>query len=350
MRTFSLTISVCFIFLAWQFLISAELLKAETVSGDAKETATNSAGRCPAIFFESSDFDFGKIYKGQKVEHVYKVENRGYDILKIEKVKPSCGCTAIILTDSLIPPGKAGEIKATFNSGSYSGKVMKSITVFSNDQDTPVHKLTFSGEIIEDISVKPRNIDFGSVSSGKIAEKTATITSETGHDFKINKITPSSPFIDTSITEEEDGKYIVKATLKDNLKIGRFSGQIFLETNSLRQPKTSIPFFGEIVGDISVYPQRIYYGTVTEGKELTQKVFVKIHENGIKILSTKLIPDYLSAKIDERYNNNNPHCMIEITLHKEAVAGKLNGLLELYTNSKNQPVVKIPIVGEIRKG
>jgi len=168
--------------------------------------------------------------------------------------------------------------------------------------------------------------------------------------FKIKKIRPSKQFINASIAEEKNGEYVVKVVLENNPEIGRFSGGIYLETNSQIQKKVTIPFFGEIVGDITTYPKRIYYGTTTEGKELTQKLFVKIKEHNIKILNTKLSPDFLSIKIDERNEHNNPHYLIQIKLHKEATIGKLNGLLELYTNSKKQPVIKIPITGDIKKG
>ena len=145
-------------------------------------------------------------------------------------------------------------------------------------------------------------------------------------------------------------EYIVNVTLKDYRKIGRFSGKIYLETNNQKQQKATIPFFGEIAGDVTTYPKRIYYGIVTEGNELTQKLFVKMNADNIKILNTKISPDFLSIKIDEKYEQNNPHCLIEVKLHKEAAVGKLNGLLELHTNSKQQPVIKIPITGEVKKG
>jgi hypothetical protein len=332
-----------------QSITSTELLKAETPLND-KSTSANISEQHPVIFFENADFNFGKIFKGQKVEHVYKFENRGKGILEISKVKTSCGCTAVMLTNKIISSGKTGEIKATFNSGSYKGNVTKSITVLSNDPDSPKYKLTLSGEIIEEIIVKPRNINFGSIYLGTKIDKTITIKSLTEPNFKIKKITPSKPFVNASIVEKNNEEYIIKATLKDNLKIGRFSGVIYLQTDNPRQPKATIPFFGEIIGDITTYPKKIYYGRVTKGKEITQKIFVKINKNDIKILNSKVSPDYLSTKIIEKYEKNNPHCLIEIKLDKEVPVGMLNGSLELYTNSKIQPTIKIPIKGEIRKG
>jgi hypothetical protein len=347
-----LTIPVFLLFITWQCFVNTEVTVAETTPENDKSTDVSVPDKQPTIVFDNSDFNFGQIYKGEKVEHIYKFENQGDDTLEIKKVKLSCGCTAVILTDKTIPPGKTGEIKTTFNSGSNRGNIKKTISVLSNDPNTPNYKLTISGQIIEEINIKPVNINFGSIFLDKGTDKTVAVTikSQTEPDFKINKITPSKPFIDASIAEEKDGEYIINVTLKDYRKIGRFSGKIHLETNNQKQQKAIIPFFGEIAGDVTAYPKRIYYGIVTEGKELTQKVFVKINKEGIKVLDTKLTPDFLSIKIDEKYGQNNPHCLIKITLPKDAAIGKLNGLLELHTNSKQQPVIKIPITGEVKKG
>ena len=351
MKTTYITFSISFMFIMLPLFFNTETLLAQSIPGDIKNSDKSTPVKNPKIFFENPDFDFGKVYKGSKVEHVFKLENRGNDTLEIKKVKPSCGCTAVILSNNTILPGKTGEIKSTFNSRSYSGKVKKTITVLSNDPDTPNHKLTISGKVIQEISFKPQNINFGSIRADNQTDKTVKVSvkSQSGPDFKITKITSSKPFVEVSYLEEKSGEYIIVATLKDYQKIGRFSGKIFLDTNSAKQPKASIIFYGVVEGDITINQKRVYYGTVPEGREITKKLFVKINENDIEILSTKISPDYLSVKVDERYGQRNPHCLIEIKLHKEATVGKINGLLKIHTNSKEQPVIKIPITGMVKK-
>lgn len=352
MKKLHITIPVFFIFLIILLFLTLDMLQAQTTPGKAKSTEINVTAQKPAIHFENPDFNFGKVYKGKKVEHIYKFENRGDDTLEIKRVKPSCGCTAVILTKNTIPPGETGEIKATFNTASYSGNIKKSITVSSNDPDSPRHILTFSGEIIEDISIKPKNINFGSIHTDVQTDKTVTVSikSQSGLDFKIEKITSSKPYVATSITGDKNGEYTIEVTLKDYHEIGRFSGRITLETNSTRQKTSDITFYGDIEGDITTYPKRIYYGNIKNGKESTQRVFVKMNKDNIKVTNTKLSPNFLSIKIVEKYEQNNPHCLIEMKLPKDAPTGKLNGLLELHTNSKQQPVIKIPITGEVQKG
>lgn len=351
MRTLPITISVCVMSIMILLFFNTESLPAQNVSDDGKNRDSSTSVKKPEIFFETPDFDFGKAYKGDKVEHVYKFVNRGSATLEIKKVKPSCGCTAAVLSNKTVLPGEAGEIKATFNTGSYGGKVKKTISVLSNDPNTPNHKLSISGEVIEEISFKPKNINFGNFRADNQSDKTVkfSVKSQSGPEFKIDKITSSKPFVETATIEDQNGEYTITATLKDHHKIGRFSGKIFLETNSTKQPKASIIFYGVVEGDITINQRRIYYGTVPEGREVTKKLFVKINESHIKILSSKISPDYLSVSIDERYEQQNPHCLIETKLHKDAPIGKINGLLKLTTNSEEQPVISIPITGDVHK-
>ncbi len=337
------------LFVVWQISLSVKPLEADSVSGDKTNNQNNTSVQHPTIFFNEPDFNFGKIYKGQKVEHVYKFENTGKDTLNIKKVKTSCGCTAAILTNRTISPTETGEIRVTYNPGSNTGNVKKSITVLNDDPEHSNYRLTIFGEIIEDVSIKPRKIDFGSMYIGENSNKNKTISieSQSTPDFKIKKITSSKPFIDTSIVEEKNGKYIVNVVIKDNPGIGRFSGGIYLETNSQTQEKVNIPFFGEIVWDVTTYPKKIYFGSVLKGKEVSQKLYVKVNNNNIKILEIKASQDYLSTKIIEKRESKNPHYLIEIKLSNEAAIGKINGVLELHTNSKIQPVTRIPILGEV---
>ncbi|MDR4505419.1 MAG: DUF1573 domain-containing protein [Candidatus Scalindua sp.] len=351
MEKFRFPIFLSFLIIFGQLFFHQQLIAAETSPGSSHDSAPppQVPEKQPQISFENPDFDFGKIFKGENVEHIYTFENLGNGVLEISKVKTSCGCTAAVLSDKTIQPGQKGEIKAVFNSGSYGGRIRKDLTVFSNDANTPQFKLTLSGEIIEEVTVNPKNINFASIYVGEELSKTFMVTSLTELDLTIEKITTSQPFVKAKIQEQNEEGFLVQVTIKDNFKIGRFNGGVYLETNSQKQPKVTVPFFGEVVGDITTYPKKIYYGNVVEGREVDQKLFVKINKENIKILGAKITPDFLSTKIKERYEQKNPHCLIEIKLHKNAAVGTLNGMLELTTNSERQPLVQIPILGEIKE-
>ncbi len=91
-------------------------------------------------------FDFGKIKKGDIVEHVYEVTNTGKNPLIISNVQPTCGCTVPDFTKDPILPGQKGKITLKFNSANFDGVVHKSAEVYANVEKIPV-ELTFTADI-----------------------------------------------------------------------------------------------------------------------------------------------------------------------------------------------------------
>lgn len=98
------------------------------------------------IALSESNFDFGNIKKGTKVNHVYEVTNTGTNPLIISEVKPGCGCTAPEFTKDPIMPGKKGKITLSFDSTNFDGAVQKYADVFANVEKAPI-KLTFNANI-----------------------------------------------------------------------------------------------------------------------------------------------------------------------------------------------------------
>jgi hypothetical protein len=80
----------------------------------------------------SSDYNFGKVTDGEKVEYSFKFKNTGSHPLIIRSAQPSCGCTIAEKPDQPVMPGETGFIKAVFNSAGRVGDVHKEIVVRSN--------------------------------------------------------------------------------------------------------------------------------------------------------------------------------------------------------------------------
>lgn len=98
------------------------------------------------VAFAETDFNFGEIKKGNKVEHVFEVTNTGKNPLIISNVKPGCGCTVPDYTKDPILPGKKGKITLHFDSTNFDGAVNKIADVYLNVEKAPV-RLTFSANI-----------------------------------------------------------------------------------------------------------------------------------------------------------------------------------------------------------
>ncbi len=95
----------------------------------------------PKIEFETTEFNFGTIKQGDKVDYTFTFKNTGKTDLYIRKTKASCGCTAVNMSKEAIPPGETGTIKTTFNSAHKKGKQNKVVTVITNCAEPKHNKI-----------------------------------------------------------------------------------------------------------------------------------------------------------------------------------------------------------------
>jgi hypothetical protein len=111
------------------YYVSANLV--EDFSSMTKEQLENA----PVFQVATTTIDLGKIPGSTPNDVEFKFTNFGKTDLLIRQVKSSCGCTAVQQgsQNEGIKPGQSSSIKATFNSGSYNGKVTKAIYVYTND-------------------------------------------------------------------------------------------------------------------------------------------------------------------------------------------------------------------------
>jgi len=90
----------------------------------------------PRIYVENREHDWGTIEMGDRIlSHSFVVINRGTDTLRINNIRPSCGCT-VSKFDSIIAPGRTGQVVAEFNSRGRTGQQRNSLLVSSNDPDS----------------------------------------------------------------------------------------------------------------------------------------------------------------------------------------------------------------------
>lgn len=112
---------------------------------NAQESDGNSKGS-PQIEFEKTAHDFGKIPKGKDASYSFKFTNSGDAPLKLNNVKPSCGCTTPHWPKKPIRPGESAKIKAVYDAGS-PGRFHKSITVKTNVEENGTEVLSIKGRV-----------------------------------------------------------------------------------------------------------------------------------------------------------------------------------------------------------
>ena len=94
-------------------------------------TVAHAQQKDSTIVFNKTVHDFGELVQGVPQTYSFEFQNTGKEVLTIENVRASCGCTASNWTKEPVKPGEKGYVSATFNAAS-KGSFSKSLTVTSN--------------------------------------------------------------------------------------------------------------------------------------------------------------------------------------------------------------------------
>ena len=95
-------------------------------------------------------YDFGKVYVGKDYQHTFKIKNISQTDLKIIKIGTSCGCTAAIISDSIIKQNEEAEINVKFKPIVEKLGLVENSIVFESNAVNPYTVL----KIKADVSVK----------------------------------------------------------------------------------------------------------------------------------------------------------------------------------------------------
>jgi len=212
----------------------------------------------PDIQFEERIFDFGAVYEGDRVVHIYRFKNAGQGVLKIEKVRSCCGCDAVNLASGEIEPGGSGEIEVTCNLKNHEGWTTKPIYVHSNDPDEPIVPLKVTGVVKVDVRVTPKRLDFGEIYEGESVSQKLRVFPVALEKLKIKRLEITSKYLALNRSKYSEGEkegVEITVTLNSRAPQGRFSEKLRIHTNSKIKPVIEVPVLATVLGKINVSPR-----------------------------------------------------------------------------------------------
>jgi hypothetical protein len=117
------------------------------ISGNIINPSSSVSNKSPKLFLPETQYDFGSVAEGKIVSHTFKIVNKGKATLDIKDIKTSCGCTAALVSNKQISPGKEGTLKIDLDTKNRQGKLSRAITITSNDPDEPNKVITIYADI-----------------------------------------------------------------------------------------------------------------------------------------------------------------------------------------------------------
>jgi len=313
----------------------------------AKEISTDG----PRIKCEERTHDFGTIPQHSKFEHVFKFRNVGNEMLKITRVQASCGCTAALLSEKEIEAGESGEVKVTFKSQDFKGKVRKHITLYTNDPVNKNVRLNIAAEVVADMVCTPTHLNFGRIGSDNFPVLTVKLFSPSGKHFSIKSVTPSLEFIKTQIVEPEkndpDAERIVTVTIDGTPPPGAFRGSIEIETDLDKNASMPVSVSGFVRARTEVIPPKLFFGVVAEGETPRRQVTIRATSwEGLKVEKVQA-PDGLAVTTEEVTQGKEWRVSVQLNgpFHTRMVKDKI----KVFLNDEKMKEIEVKVYALISK-
>lgn len=247
-----------------------------------------------------------------------------------------------------VPPGGAGEIKATFKTKGYRGAVAKTITVETNDPENKQVRLSLTGKVVPDVRVEPRILNFGIVGRETPRQPIALrIALAPIEDLRITQVkSESDVFVLTKQSEDpEKRESLYSITLAGKLPVGRLKGRIVIQTTSKSMPEVRILASVVVQGEVAASPRALSLGALRTGEQTTRElILMKTGSTPFtveKILPTS--PD-LSASVVLEKQGERYRVLVTYDPKKRA-EGRILERLTIYVNAHGEEILEIPVYG-----
>ena len=96
------------------------------------------------------EWDFGQVKQGAVVKHDFIFKNESNDVLGINSIHTSCGCTVSESDKKSLLPQSSTTITVSFNSRGYSGMIQQYVYVNTDNADLSIVKFTIKANVVKE--------------------------------------------------------------------------------------------------------------------------------------------------------------------------------------------------------
>lgn len=303
--------------------------------------------QAPAIAFDKTHHDFGRINPDRKVALKYHATNTGNATLNISQVRASCGCTYTMQGKWSLAPGEATDIEAQFDPRGFKGRVRKSIEVVCNDPKTPSVTLTFEAEVIQEIMSSVESVFFHEALKSTTTRSLVRYANGNGNSEALQIVdvkAPGAPFL--SFTYRPEGKDSVLEVSFDGRKVpaGQSRGveQATVRFNNARVSQLPLNIQWDLKPAIVTNPVELVFQDAP-GKELRQKLSLR-QSDGRPFRVTGSHSSIQGMRV-EGLNQKAASQELTVVLPATLKAGRYTSdILTLSTDDPDQPELTIRVV------
>jgi len=302
----------------------------------------------PTVAVQGQVFDFGTVDRGTQVEHTFTLRNAGGEMLLVDHVKSSCGCTVGVVSGREVAPGEDTFVAVHLDTARLAGRTTKVVTVYTNDPANPAVGLTLTGQVLSDLVATPTPLYLGKVRRGEGIRREITVVSgRPGGTYAVVDVEHSNPELHASLEPLDGGGQRVVVELDRDVPLGRFSDQLKLRTTSPTEPEMTIPVFGSVEGDVVVLPPQVTFGVTRGGPPPSRDLHIR-NRGARPVAVTRIVvpADVLTYELSTV--EDGVEYRLALHLRPGLAPGKVEAAVEIFTDHPNERHLVVPVYAIVR--
>lgn len=309
----------------------------------------------PRLVASEPKYDFGEIAQGAEVPFSFQLQNQGDAPLQIQDVRPSCGCTAALISANVVPPGGTATIEGEVKTAGLQDRIAKTITVTSNDPSTPRLTLTVTGVVTVPFHLEPRYVNFGQLKDGAGGEQRVVLSIKDTAKLPvtIEKTETSNPHVTMTVTPRAGTTppdvFDITVNVLPDAPQGVLAAPLLVHLAGEAEP-LRLSMYADVVGSVALYPSTVPLGLMEPGQSVV-RTFVAMSPTETAFTVTDAQSDLPGSTVVVSPLPSAPQrVQITVTVDGSALPpGRINGTLTVYTDAPDAQVLTARLVGVVRE-
>lgn len=321
-------------------LVTGLLVLGGTAAAQAQGGATS--------YFTETVKDFGATPRGPVLVHYFTVTNKSQNPITLGTPRVSCGCVSasVVNSKTVVQPGDSTVVAAQMDTRRIpQANVIKTVIVYVPFLAPVLEEVQLRVQAIarDDLVITPDTLAMGTVRKGEGGKATVRLTIYGDPNWKVSETVSSGAYVKAEVKEVArqgtEVAYEVTATLDPTCPVGNWTADVWVKSSAPGLDKLRLPLTVNVVSPIAVNPGSIAFGDVRIGEPSEQKVILQASAP-FTVKEVKGGEGLIA--VDDTSSGPRPVHILKLTITPKT-AGDVVRSLEVYTDSKEQPKVTIPV-------
>jgi hypothetical protein len=319
---------------------------------------------------EPATFEFGTLPQLSGGKHTWEIKNVGEVDLEITMGNTTCSCTVAKLKSAegeakpklVIKPGDSTKIDVEWSTKTFHDDYSQGVTLTTNDPAHASVSVGVHGKVHPPVIVVPTDtITFSSISNEQTQQAKIAVFSMDRPETKLTKFKTSRPewlvaraepltskdieqLKTPSTTSGPKAGHSVIVEIKPGMPLGRFQEELVIETDHPLKAELKITITGNMIGPISVIPDRVRMSSVSSSQGASLDLTLLVRGGTPTKFEVLSHPEKLDVKItpDDTPTQHGRYKMT-VTVAPGTSAGPVKGEIVLKTDNPKATELTIPV-------